>query len=241
MRLCSRSSNRPVCRLHRHRPRPQIGTATIGRQEVGILGILHSLITCEIFFSELGPVSVSREINFLTTDGVCRQNTHSHDTFVHVQLITARTALMFHSRTTQTRVAQGLRIVVSLKRFHHPSVMSHMLPHLPHDLSPVFRPFSVHGPVLLQPILHWIMKLCKIHGGVADTPNLHLPHLHFFNISHFSSRCCAHNFSLTSCTKNDGEEDARAKRRRQDCGKVEADGDEPDFHCLDKFLVRVFE
>ena len=41
----------------------------------------------ETFFSELGPVSGGREINFPTTDGWCIQNTHSHDTFVHVQVI----------------------------------------------------------------------------------------------------------------------------------------------------------
>ena len=40
--------------------------------------------------------------------------------------------------------------------------------------------------------------------------------LHLFNISHFSSLCCAQNFSLTSCSQNDGEGDARTKRRRQD-------------------------
>ena len=55
----------------------------------------------KIDFSQIGPVSVGREINFLTTDGGCRQNTLSHDTFVHVQLITARTAQIFHSRNTR--------------------------------------------------------------------------------------------------------------------------------------------
>ena len=62
--------------------------------------------------------------------------------------------------------------------------------------------------------------------------------LHLFNNSHFSSLCCAQNFSLTSCSKNDGEEGARTKRRKQDCGKIKADGDEPDVNCLDKFLIR---
>ena len=38
----------------------------------------------------------------------------------------------------------------------------------------------------------------------------HLNHL--FNISHFSSSCCAENSSLISCSQNDGEEDARAKK-----------------------------
>ena len=52
--------------------------------------------------------------------------------------------------------------------------------------------------------------------------------LHLFNISHFS---------LTSCYQNDGEEDARTKRR-QDCGKIKAHSNEPDIHCLDKFSIR---
>ena len=57
-------------------------------------GVLHSLTIRD--FSQIGPVSVGREINFPTTDGVCRQDTHSHDTFVHVQRITERNA---HSRS----------------------------------------------------------------------------------------------------------------------------------------------
>ena len=84
-----------TCRLRRHRPRPRIGNATIGRQEVGIPGFLHGLTTREKLFSQIGPVSVGRETNFPTTDGRCRQNAHSHDTFVHVQRITERTAQMF--------------------------------------------------------------------------------------------------------------------------------------------------
>ena len=46
--------------------------------------------------------------------------------------------------------------------------------------------------------------------------------LHLFNISHFSFTCCAKNSTLISCTKNDGETDARRERRREDCGKVKA-------------------
>ena len=46
-------------------------------------------------FSQIGPVSVGREINFPTTDGDCGQNTHSHDTC-------ARTA---HHRTHRTDVS----------------------------------------------------------------------------------------------------------------------------------------
>ena len=84
----------------------------------------------------------------------CRQNIHSHDTFGHVQLITARTAQMFHSRREHAWLkgqhGSELRTVVSPKRFRHPSVMSHMLPHLSLNTSTrslslaslVFRPSS---------------------------------------------------------------------------------------------------
>ena len=54
-----------------------------------------------VIFSQIGPVSVGRETNFPTTDGECGQNTHSHNTFVHVELITACTAQIFHSRNTR--------------------------------------------------------------------------------------------------------------------------------------------
>ena len=42
-------NQRGESRLRRHRPRPRIGKATIGRQEVGIPGILHGLIIRENF------------------------------------------------------------------------------------------------------------------------------------------------------------------------------------------------
>ena len=92
-----------TCRFRRHRPRPRIGKSTIGRREVGSRGILQGL-TIREHFSQIGPVSVGREINFPTTDGGCRQNTHSHDTDVHVQLITERSA-QEQSLTTRTRVS----------------------------------------------------------------------------------------------------------------------------------------
>ena len=79
---------------------------------------------------------------FANLDSECRQNTHSHDTFVHVQLITERSA-QAQSLTTRTRVAQVVCLGVS-KVVCHPSVMSHMLPHLSQNtstrsLSPTFR------------------------------------------------------------------------------------------------------
>ena len=62
--------------------------------------------------------------------------------------------------------------------------------------------------------------------------------LHLFNISHFSSTCCAKNSSLISCLKNDGEKDAETKRRRKRCGKIEINSVELVFSCSDKFLIR---
>ena len=59
--------------------------------------------------------------------------------------------------------------------------------------------------------------------------------LHLFNIS---SLCCAQNFSLNSCSRTMAKRTKRTRRRRQDCGKIEAHGDELDFNCLDKFLIR---
>ena len=114
-----------ACPFRRHRLRQQIGTVTIERREVGILG--NSLN----FFTILRPVLVVREINFSTTDGVCRQTHLSHDMFEHVQFI--RTVCSHaHSLTTRTRVAQGspgLRTGV-LKIICHPSVMFHPLQYL---------------------------------------------------------------------------------------------------------------
>ena len=105
----------------------------------------------------------------------CRQNTH--DTFVHVHLITEHSAQV-QSLTTRTRVAQGqhgsgLRIVVSPKLFRHPSVMSHMLPHLSLNTST-----RSHLPHLSSDLLPHcpaeLKKPCEIHGGLADI-NLRLP------------------------------------------------------------------
>ena len=90
----------------------------------------------------------------------CIQNTHSNDTFVHVQRITERTTQMFS--LTQHAWLKSFALVRQ-KVVSHPSVMSHMLPHLPHTTtrSLFFRPSS--------PSLSWSMKPCETHGGVAET------------------------------------------------------------------------
>ena len=46
------NSSRETCRFRRHRPRPRIGKATIGRQEVGIPGILDGLTIRGHFLSD---------------------------------------------------------------------------------------------------------------------------------------------------------------------------------------------
>ena len=61
-----RSRSRSPCRL---RPRQQIGTVTISRREVGILGILHGLKIRD-FFSEFRTSFGCREINFPTIQRV---------------------------------------------------------------------------------------------------------------------------------------------------------------------------
>ena len=85
---------------------------------------------------------------------MCGQNTHSNNTFVHVQVMRTLPAQMFDSHTTRTRVAQAhsaeLHALVPQKSSRHPRAMSHMLPHLPQNtctrsLSPtstIFRPSS---------------------------------------------------------------------------------------------------
>ena len=62
--------------------------------------------------------------------------------------------------------------------------------------------------------------------------------LHLFNISHFSSTCCAKNSSLMSCPKNDGEKDAGTKGRRNNYGKIEICSDELVLSCSGKFFIR---
>ena len=143
-----------TCRLRRHRPRPQIGNATIGRQEVENPGILHGL-TIREKLSELGPVSVGREINFPTTDGWCGQNTHSHNTFVHVQVMRTLPAQMFDSHTTRTRVAQAhsaeLHALVPQKVVVIHAQCPAYMPHLPRNtstrsLSPTSTTFLPSSP-----------------------------------------------------------------------------------------------
>ena len=110
------------------------------------------------------------------------QLSHFHDTTVHVQRITARSAqvqsLTSRARMAQGRTAEELRIVVSLKdsvisascltccRTCHRTLL-HDLSHLPqpfYDLLP-------HCPVLRNSI----KKPCEIDDGVEDKLNLHLP------------------------------------------------------------------
>ena len=107
-------------------------------------------------YEEYASVALSRERSF------CRQNTHSHDTFVRVQRITERTAQMFHSRNTRGSRLKIAHCSVS-KTTCHPSVMSHTLPHLPQNtstrsLSPTSPVFRTSSPSLTCPI--------SVHSGL---------------------------------------------------------------------------
>ena len=44
-------------------------------------------------------------------------------------------------------------------------------------------------------------------------------------------------FPLEQLQQKDGEKDARTKRRKQDCGEIQADGDDPGHFCLYKFFI----
>ena len=106
--------------------------------------------------------------------------------------------------------------------------------------------------IALDWLFDWINLDPKIQIGYIDTKHQladiltkvnftrdewnHL--LHLFNITYFSSTCCAQNSSLTSCTKNDGEDDAGTKERRKKCGKIKTDGNELVFNCFGEFLIR---
>ena len=47
---------------------------------------------------------------------------------------------------------------------------------------------------------------------------------------------CASSSENTRCKSSSGER--MGKIRRQGCGKIKADDHEPDFNCLDQFLIR---
>ena len=113
-RLCGRSSNglevlltgagKPVAfvvivLVHK------LGKQPMDDKKLEFLAFFTVWPLVNMFFSELGPVSVGREINTPTTDGVCRQISLSHDSFVHVQRITERIAPV-QSLITRTRAAQ---------------------------------------------------------------------------------------------------------------------------------------
>ena len=142
-------STRETCRFRRHRPRPQIGTATIGRREVGIPGILHRLTI--------------RNFSHPTTDRVCRQTHLPQDMFEHVQF-TRTVCSRAHSLTTRTRVAQERtaqdRVRWCVKRTR---------PLQRHVSSLAARSLSPTSPIF-QPLP------AQIHGGVADPLKSYLPH-----------------------------------------------------------------
>ena len=61
--------------------------------------------------------------------------------------------------------------------------------------------------------------------------------LHLFNISHFSSLCCAQNFSLTSCPKTTAKRMQEQKEEDRIVAKSKPTAILTS-NCLDKFLIR---
>ena len=61
--------------------------------------------------------------------------------------------------------------------------------------------------------------------------------LHLFNISHFSSTCCAEKFQLDNLHQKDGEEGAGTEGRRKNCGKIKTYSCELVFNCSGKFPI----
>ena len=169
-----------TCRLRRHRPRPRNGKATIGRQEVGIPGILHGLTVLE-FFSD-------RTIFVWQGDKLPDNRRGVQTEHPLARHICAHAA---HHRTHRTDVPPTQDAWLKIAHCSvsqttcHPSVTSHMMPQLPQNTSTRSLSHQHHLPsdhflphcaVLPRPILDWIKKPCETHGGVADTVNLHLSH-----------------------------------------------------------------
>ena len=62
--------------------------------------------------------------------------------------------------------------------------------------------------------------------------------LHLFNISHFSSLCCAQNFSLTSCPKTTAKRKQEQKEEDKIVAKSKTTAMNLTSNCLDKLLIR---
>ena len=89
--------------------------------------------------------------------------------------------------------------------------------------------------------LDWLTELIWIQTfkSGTSTPNINSQTCWPEVISQpFQMSFLRSEFQLDYLPQNDGEEYARTKRRRQDCDKIKAYGDELDFPCLDKFLIR---
>ena len=74
--------------------------------------------------------------------------------------------------------------------------------------------------------------LAKGHFTRDEWNNL----LCLINISHWTS-LPSQEFQLGQLHRKDGEEGAGTKRRKQDCGEIQANGDEPDQFCCYKFFI----
>ena len=106
----------------------------------------------------------------------CRQNTHSHDTFVLVQVIRTLPAQMFHSPrvTTRTRVAQGptrLRIAHCGVSSKIPSSQRHVL----YVAALVIDHFYTISYTYLTYLPTFFSLTVRSSGNGSRNPNVHLP------------------------------------------------------------------
>ena len=145
-------SHRETCRI---RIRQQIGAVTIGRREVGILGILRGLTIRD--FSEIRTNFCCREI---TLPDNRRGVWTEHPIIQHGQMrtvcqhITLRSLISFHHANVR---GSSSRICVP-KTFCYPRVMSRSLPHLTlttstsslSPTSPILQSSSSTHPSLLS-------------------------------------------------------------------------------------------
>ena len=173
---CSVNQRGETCPLRRQRPRPRIGKATIGRQEVGIPGILHGLIIREFFSDTTSLVWPGDKLhdNRRGVDGTPTRTTHlctysasqnaPHRCSTHATRVAQDSALQCLQNNLSSQRHVSHDAVLATEHFYTIS-----LSHQHHLLSDHLLP---HCPVLARPM--WTVKKPReIHGGVADTVNLH--------------------------------------------------------------------
>ena len=142
-------NHRETCRI---RPRQQIGTVTIGRREVGSLGILRGL-TIRDFFLRSGPISVAGRKN--NRREVWTE--HSHSMYRCAQCVSTSHCTVWSLSITRTCVAQVQGFVCRKHSVIHASCLvpcrtwrwppAQVLSHLP---SPILQSSSSTHPSRLS-------------------------------------------------------------------------------------------